>query len=462
MKEKLINNLGIKILSICLAAFFWVVIVNVEDPVKMRSFSNVPVQVINESTLTSKNKAFDIISGDMVDFTVSGKRSDLEKLKKTDFVATADLSQLTAPFDTIKINVECIESQDVEIIMGKISTMQISLEDIVKESYSIKVDPVGNCAPGYAVGKAEVSPVILEVSGAKSIINKIADVKVSVDINGASSDVTRTVMPKAYNQDGIEITSDKIKFSNNEVTAKITILNTKKVPVVIETTGELPHGYQFIDAAFEPQEIEVKGDKDKLDNMVNLPVTVNIGGLTEDKEYTISIHEQLQQYGVSVVDSELENIVIKVTIEKISEKTLLINKSDIEITNLAEGLHAEIMDENPTYVVTFTGLEDELENFTAEMLSPKLDLTGVEKGRHRIELSLSYPVGLNLKAAVKVKVRVTELEDESPETSERPDSDTSGDTALKPSVEPSIIPSPSIKPTPEGPDENEEENEIEE
>ena len=162
---------------------------------------------MNASTLTSKDKAFDIISCDTVDFMVSGKRSQLEKLKKTDFLATADLAQLTPPFDTVKINVECTKTQDIQIVMGKISTMTISLEDIVKESFSIKVDPVCNCAPGYAIGKAEVSPVILEVSGAESLIRKIADIKVTVDINGASSDLTKTVVPKAYNENGVEISS---------------------------------------------------------------------------------------------------------------------------------------------------------------------------------------------------------------------------------------------------------------
>lgn len=462
MKEKLINNLGIKILSICLAAFLWVVIVNVDDPVKMRTFTNVPVQVLNENTLTSKNKAFDIISGDTVDFTVSGKRSDLENLKKTDFVATADLAQLTAPFDTIKINVECTANQDVEIIMGKISTMQISLEDIVKESFSIKVDPVGNCAPGFAIGKAEVSPVIMEVSGAQSLVEKIADIKVSVDINGASSDVTRTVMPKAYNEDGIEITSDKLKFSNNEVTAKITILNTKKIPVEIETTGELPHGYKFIEAAYEPQEIEVKGDKDKLDKINSLPIRVDITGLTRDQEYTFSIHDQLLPYEVSNVDSELENLVVKVTIEKVGQKTVLIDRKDIEILNLSQGLSTEFTDTNTVYSITLDGLEDDLKDITAETLEPRIDLTNVDKGKHKVDLMLTYPTGVTMRAPVKVGIRIQETETSNPGESKKPENGTGGDSIGKPSAEPSKEPVQSPNPSPEVPEDEDDDSQTEE
>lgn len=462
MKEKLVNNLWIKILSICLAAFLWVVIVNVDDPVKTRTFTNVPVQVLNASTLTSKDKAFDIISGDTVDFMVSGKRSQLEKLKKTDFLATADLAQLTPPFDTVKINVECTKTQDIQIIMGKISTMTISLEDIVKESFSIKVDPVGNCAPGYAIGKAEVSPVILEVSGAESLIRKIADIKVTVDINGASADVTKTVRPKAYNENGVEISSEKLTFSNNQVTAKVTIQNTKRIPVVIETTGKAADGYHFFEAAYEPQEIEVKGDSDKLDGISSLPIPIDITGLTEDKEYTISIHDMLLPYGVSVVDPELENLVVKVTIKKMVEKTFEIKQSDIQVHNLRDGLSTEFLGTNTVYSVTLIGLENELEGVSVESLAPSIDLTDVGVGKHKLDLRLTYPEGISQKGDIKISVKVVESMEDQPAASENTGNNDKEETPeIKPSEVPNIEPSQTPVVTPEVPKDEDEETENE-
>lgn len=462
MKEKLVNNLWIKILSICLAAFLWVVIVNVDDPVKTRTFTNVPVQVLNANTLTSKHKAFDIISGDTVDFMVSGKRSQLEKLKKTDFLATADLAQLTPPFDTVKINVECTKTQDIQIVMGKISTMTISLEDIVKESFSIKVDPVGNCAPGYAIGKAEVSPVILEVSGAESLIRKIADIKVTVDINGASSDVTKTVVPKAYNENGVEISSEKLTFSNRQVTAKVTIQNTKSIPVVIETTGNVADGYHFLEAAYEPQEIEVKGARDKLDGISSLPIPIDITGLTADKEYTISIHDMLLPYGVSVVDPELENLVVKVTIQKMGEKTFEINRSDIQVLNLRDGLSTEFLGTNTVYSVTLIGLENQLEGVSVEDLAPAIDLAGVGIGRHKLDLRLTYPEGISQKGNIKIFVNVVSSMDDEPVASEKPGNvDVEETPEIKPSEEPNIVPSQAPVASPEVPKDEDEETENE-
>lgn len=457
MKEKLINNLGIKILSVCLAAFFWIIIVNIDDPMKTRTFTNVPVQVLNESTLTSKNKAYDIVSGDTVDFTVSGKRTQLEKLKKTDFIATADLSQLTAPFDTVKINVECMRYSDVEITMGKVSTMTITLEDIISERFSVKVVTSGLPAPGYAADKTEVSPVLMEVSGAKSVIHDISDVKVLVDISGASSDVTRTTTPKAYNEKGVEIDSSKLRFSYKEVSVKVTILETKLVPVVLTQTGEVAYGYKLVDAAYEPQEIEIKGDSSNLAKVKNLPISIDVTNLTEDKEYTVAIRESLEPYGVSVVDSDMENIVVKVTVEKLVEKTINISKNDITFTNTDSDFAHEYTDQVGSYSIKLMGLSEDLEKITIASLSPRINLSGLEAGRHRVELDITLPQNVTAMNTVVVGIRLFEQKEEEPTISEKPEVDDSEDESIsttpttRPSIQPSIEPSPepSIEPSEE-------------
>lgn len=442
MKEKLINNLGIKILSICLAAFFWIVIVNIDDPVKTRTFSNVPVQVINESTLTSKNKAYDILSGDMVDFTVTGKRTQLEKLKKSDFIVTADLSQLTPPFDTIKINVECTKYSDLEISMGKVSTMKISLEDIISEQFSVKVVTSGNPAPGYAADKTEVSPVLLKVSGAESIVQEIADVKVLVDISGVSEDVTKIVVPKAYNEKGIEIDSSKLTFSYHEIKVTVSILETKTIPVVLTQTGEVAYGYQLEDVAYEPQEIEIKGSSSMLNKITSIPISVDINELREDKEYTISVREILEEYNVSVVDSDMENIVVKVTVQKLIEKTFSVSKNDIIIDNLSEGLTSEFADDGLSYTIKLMGIEEDINNLTAASLTPRIDLRGLGVGRYEVELKVVVPDTIKVLSASTVTVRLTK-EDEEPVVSETPSSEENEEEVSDsvPSVEPSVQPS---------------------
>ena len=45
MRKRITNNLALKILAFLIAAFLWLVVVNIDDPVDDKTFSNIPVPV---------------------------------------------------------------------------------------------------------------------------------------------------------------------------------------------------------------------------------------------------------------------------------------------------------------------------------------------------------------------------------------------------------------------------------
>ena len=59
MKEKLLNNLGLKILSIFVAFFVWLVVMNVSNPMVDDS-KEVPLEIKNEQVLTSAGRTYEI------------------------------------------------------------------------------------------------------------------------------------------------------------------------------------------------------------------------------------------------------------------------------------------------------------------------------------------------------------------------------------------------------------------
>lgn len=59
MKNKLMKNLSLKILSVVAAFLFWLVIINVTDPTTVKTFYGIPVQVLNENVITSANQVYE-------------------------------------------------------------------------------------------------------------------------------------------------------------------------------------------------------------------------------------------------------------------------------------------------------------------------------------------------------------------------------------------------------------------
>ena len=78
-KSIYLKNLGIKIVSVLLAMIIWMIIINIDDPYKTRTFS-VNVETINESALQSVNKVYEVIDGKTANVKVRGKKSVVDKL----------------------------------------------------------------------------------------------------------------------------------------------------------------------------------------------------------------------------------------------------------------------------------------------------------------------------------------------------------------------------------------------
>ena len=120
MKSKVMNNFGLKVISLVVAFIVWLVIINTTNPTITKTFTDIPVKVINENVITSLNQVYEVVDGDMVDVVVKGKRSFVEELTNDDFSATADLSKLSTVNTAgiqVKLNKATKENVDLTGIM---------------------------------------------------------------------------------------------------------------------------------------------------------------------------------------------------------------------------------------------------------------------------------------------------------------------------------------------------------
>ena len=76
MKERLTNNMGLKLLSLFLAFFLWLLVVNVSNPEVERS-REVQVEIVNEGTLTAAGQTYEIVGKNTV--TVSYRVRTLDE-----------------------------------------------------------------------------------------------------------------------------------------------------------------------------------------------------------------------------------------------------------------------------------------------------------------------------------------------------------------------------------------------
>lgn len=407
MKKWVTHNFGLKLLSLGLAVVFWIVVVNTQDPTTTRTFQNIPVTVLNEEQVTEKEKILEVIEGDTVDVVLEGRRSVLDKLTEEDIHATADLSEVSF-MDTVLIKVTVPSHSDVTVLNNGENVMKLLFDDYVTRKYSFRVNTVGETMEGYYVGDALPSPNIIQISGAKTVLDKIREVSLEVDVSGRSVDFTTMAVPVVYDMNGDVISSSKLTMQLEEenVTVNVPVYASKDLEVRIKTVGEVMEGYEILEEniAFEPETVRVAGTKEdlaKLGKYLNLEVDITGQTGTIEKNFQISTELEKELNSLRVVDTQ--QVAVKITVTPYVERSLEISGASLELRNLATGLVAEVL-QPQSLVVKLKCKAARAPYLTVDYLSPYVDLDGYTEGTYIVPLQLNLPTKVLWEEAKEVEV----------------------------------------------------------
>ena len=80
MKSKVMNNFGLKVISLVVAFIVWLVIINTTNPTITKTFTDIPVKVINENVITSLNQVYEVVDG----YGGCGREGETQLCRKID------------------------------------------------------------------------------------------------------------------------------------------------------------------------------------------------------------------------------------------------------------------------------------------------------------------------------------------------------------------------------------------
>lgn len=420
----LVNNPGLKVLSLLLSVVLWMVVVKMADPDANKSFS-VSVEILNKDVITEMGKVPGVVGNtDIAMFSISGPRSYVEKMSSDDFKVTADLSQLDLNQDgdvkLVPIEISAKKNEKWITIVQRTVNLQITLEDLSEKKFVITPEVMGTPAEGCAIGAVEVVPNLLTVSGPESIVSRISRVSATINVDGVSSDVTDNVMPTLYDEDERVISSDLLEMNQGFVTIKAKILGTKSVPIRCQVSGTPAEGYEYRGLEYAPETVLVKGEASLLNsiNAINIPEDViNIDGAREDMEVGIDLNPYVAEVGLSLVDETANRIAVQVLIEEKETKEFNLPVERINVTGL-----------NDDYELTYSGsfvkisvraLKEDMDILQIEDINGALDVSELAPGVHTLQLNVTLP---NDKFEVinTVNVQIT-IEDKNAEPEEDED-----------------------------------------
>ncbi|HCF07727.1 MAG TPA: hypothetical protein DER14_06480 [Eubacterium sp.] len=413
MKEKIFNNLSLKIVSAVFAVILWTVIVNIYDPNTSYTFSNITVQLVNTQSLTEKNYTFEVVDGGKISVTVSGPKSVVTDLKTSDIAATADLSKVTAFTDYVDIQVQVVKDgqvlNNVEAV-PRTSALKLSIENRDTNTYAVNVNTTGTPANGYAVASTTTSPTYIKVTGPTSLVEGVASVGVNVDVSGAKGTVNTQSDINMYDSDGNIIANEELEMSSETADVIVEMARTKTVPVVVKTSGTPSQDCVVTGTSLSQTSVVISGQQEALSKIDNITIpssAVSVDGLSEDKTYTFKLTDYVPS-GVKIVsDSRLQ---VTVKISKASTKTVHISSDAIKIENVSSGYNAVIEGTGIDVIISGTGTI--LENISATDITCNVNAAGLSAGTHSVDVSVSVPDGCSVSGNSSVKLTLSAKQQE--------------------------------------------------
>lgn len=422
LSDVLLPNLGIKILSLIGAILVWLVIINIDDPYRTKTFQ-VSVETINENAIASVNKVFEITSGEIASVRVSGKRSVIDKLDATDIRATADLSHLSS-VNAVTIEPSLRKKLSSEVSLECSDVLKVSLENMASKQLKITIVTEGTPADGYSIGDCTAKPNIIRVTGGESTISQIETVKVFLNVDGVSEDFNSRLEPVAFNGSDKAVTASTLSFSETKIKVRAKVLENKTVPVRINITGTPADGYEYVETECLPTEIEVAGSVKKLSDISEVEIPIDISGLTDSSsalEQTVNVNDYLKVDGITIPE-EYESISIKITIEKKITRQVEVLFQDIKFNNLDKGLMADIEDQGQSVSVTILGRQSILNALPDSALVAYIDCQNRKEGTYQLPIQMDLSNGCEILDPPKLNIRVSKGSDQNSDTiTQRPD-----------------------------------------
>jgi YbbR domain-containing protein len=346
-----------------------------------------------------------VVSGvpETVTVSLEGTASELTPvIRQRNFEVFVDLRELKEGEHEVEIQYNDIPKQLSVYIEPK--TINVVIEKRATAEFNVSVDFINEdkLPEGYQVGDYKLNTDKVTITSSKEVVNRIAIVKVFVDVTGLTESIKNREVPvNVYDSQGNEL---GVRIDPETINVSVDIEHpSKKVPVNVATTGKLPEGYRVVSMDPVVTDIEVFGTTKVLD-MVNEIITkpINLSELTQSG--TIKVGLALPD---KVQAPNTEEIEVKVVLEQ----TKSISKVKIEVDNAANGNIVNFVDpENQRASITVTGNEQDVRELSSKDFRIYIDVKGLDRGRHVVPVKISGPSDVTYESKIKeVTIEIEEV-----------------------------------------------------
>ncbi len=387
MKNK---NLTIKILALFISILLWSYVRGEINPNIIREFKGVNIEIMNEKLLNDSGLV--VIGPEEIEISVkiSGRRSDVNSVRKEDITAEVDLSDVTKGSKKVPIDVQVPFKVEIEDISDRYASFEI--DSVVTVEREVELNIEGNNKANI-IKESVITPTSIKINGPSIYIDNISRVIANIDADNVSSSGIMKLPVKLLDENGNVI--EELKISPTEVEVSFLLLKSKEVPIEASLIGNSEEGYEISGYSTnpDPDTVIIKGLPEDIENIDKIETqdiditdikkdeSINIG-LKLPESIEVSKEEKKVTVNIKLEDNDTDNI------DNIT-KEVLIPIEEIESSNIDEDLELNFDDLDIENIgINVEGNKDILENLDSEEVNLSLDLSELEEGIQEVKITV--------------------------------------------------------------------------
>lgn len=373
IKGFFLKNIGRKIISLVIAAFIWVIVVNISNP-EVSVEQTVEITVNYADALEDANKTYTLETTlARVNYTIRSNNRRL--VSADDFTAYVNLIDYSVTGSVpVYVDVDPSVSSYVSDISVRPIVVRVETEDMVEKSFNIDVNIEGSAAEGKAVGELEMESDTLTLYGPSSDIGRIASVGVNIAVNYADADVSGVAVPVFYDSSGNELELDERTTTRETLSYVLHIYNTKRLAILIDYSGVPAQGYTVSSVTSDPTSVLVYGPDELINRYSNIVIpssVIDVSGATRNVAVLVDAGNYLPE-GINLVDSGdvsvVANVVRSSTLSEsshtgTSEKS---ESSEVDLSTEASGESESFSETETSASVSHTSQSTEGSSHTSQ------------------------------------------------------------------------------------------------
>ncbi len=239
IKKFLASDGGLKIISVAIAILIWVYIIIVLDPAVEVEVRDIPIEFIGIEQLEQSGISVVNESATTLNIKIKGSRKKMGRHDMDTIIAKVDISgirsvgQTTQPVDVV------IPFENVGISSQSHYAVDIKTEKLTEKKIKLEIQTEGSLAQDYMAGEMSVEPKQVTIKGPESVVGKIAKAGVILNYGGADVDISAELPIQFYDTAGKLLSAQDAllkRISQDIQTAKVrcAVVKLREVKIIPE------------------------------------------------------------------------------------------------------------------------------------------------------------------------------------------------------------------------------------